>query len=102
MRAGVAQIAKPLDVGNRLLARPVGVGLTVLFGCRNHRSDLGNPRRQRFVDAALVERQRNAVRAWKRGHSPDNIAHIGKLRKGARRQKRSDLEMPHTRAVFFA
>ena len=102
VRAGVAQFAEPLDIGDGLVARAVGVGLAVFFGGRNHRGDLGDARRQRLVDAALVERQRDAMRARQRRDGPDHVAHIGELREGFRRQERADLEMPHARAVFVA
>src|SRR5205814_4546171 len=55
---------------------------------------------QRFVDAALVERQRDAVRARQRGDRLDDIAHVGELREGLRRQERAVLEMPHASAVL--
>src|ERR1700760_153869 len=49
------------------IARAVGIGLAVLFGRRNHRRDFGHARGQRLVDAALVQRQRDAMRTWQRG-----------------------------------
>jgi hypothetical protein len=74
----------------------------VLFGGRNHRRDFGDTRSQRLVDAALVQRQRHAVRARQRRDSGDDIADVDKLRKRAGGQERADLEMPHARAVFVA
>ena len=102
VRAGVAQLAEPLDVGDRGFARAVGIGLAVLFGRRDHRRDFGDAGGQRLVDAALVQRQRDAVGAGQRGDGRDDVAHIGELRKGLCGQERADLEMPHARGIFVA
>src|SRR6202158_421588 len=100
VRARVAQLAKPLDVGDGLLARPVRIGLAVLLGGRDHRSNFSTARGQRLIDAAFVQRQRNAVRARQCRDRSHDLAHVGELRKPRRRQERADLEMPHARAVF--
>jgi hypothetical protein len=42
------------------------------------------------------------MRAGQRRHGLDHLAHIGELRKGFRRQERTDLEVPHARGVFIA
>src|ERR1700686_5278768 len=42
------------------------------------------------------------MRARKRGHGLDDLAHVGELRKRRRRQERADLEMPDARAIFVA
>ena len=91
-----------LTLAMACVARAVGVGLAVLFGRRDHRGDFGDPRGQRFVDAALVERQRDAMRARQRRHRLDDLAHVGELRKGFGGQERADLEMPHARGIFVA
>jgi len=36
---GIAQLAKPFDVGNGLFARAVGIGLAMFFRRRHHRGD---------------------------------------------------------------
>ena len=69
--AGVAHLAEALHVGDRGLARAMGVGLAVLFGGRDHRGDLADAGLQRLVDAAFVERKRNAVRAGQARHRRD-------------------------------
>src|SRR5262249_18206914 len=99
---GVAQLTEPPDIRNCRLARAIGIGLAVLFGCRNDRSDLCNAGCQRLVDPALVQREGNAVRAGKGGDRRNDVAHVDKLRKGLRRQERADLEMPYARGIFLA
>src|ERR1700709_1529637 len=42
------------------------------------------------------------MRARKFRYGADDLAHIGELRKGAHRQERADLEMPHACMVFLA
>ena len=102
VRAGVAQIAHPLDVGDRGIARAVGIGLAVLFGRRNDRRDLGDARGQRLVDAALVQHQRDAMRARQRRNGRDDLAHVDELRKGFCRQERADFEAAHAGGIFVA
>src|SRR3981081_3877394 len=40
------------------------------------------------------------MRPRQRCHGLDDVAHVGELREGFRREKGADLEMPHARGVF--
>ena len=74
----------------------------MLFGCRHHRGDFGDTGLERLVDAALIQRQRDAMRTRQRGHRRHDVADIDELRKGFGRQERTDLEMPHAGGIFVA
>ena len=102
VRAAVAQLAKPPDICDGLVARAVGIGPAVLLGRRDHRGNLGDARRQRFIDAAFVEYQCDSVRARKRSDGPDDLAHVGELRERLGGQERANLEMPHAGGIFVA
>src|SRR6185312_10210342 len=102
VRAGITQLTHTLDVGDRGFARAMGIGLAMLLRRRHHGGDFGDAGCERLVDATLVQRQCNAMRAGQRRDGRNDVADIDELRKGLGRQEGADLEAAHAGGVFVA